>query len=317
MHASIPSIGMPILKAVGRYSTHRIQITKLCNNLLPTARWANWYDSLTTFNCLQCGEPEDHDHILLCHHPTCKQWRINILVHLHKAQDTNESDPQLLDILLDGLHSWFDTNHLTLAHYLPHYYHGLIHEQTKNGWRHLFNGHMSYQWRILQDRYVWQQKIHTVTYTGAGWTLRTLAILWNDFFLLWASRNAACCHKLGFEMVSFTPNETKSLHATPTHSSETPQPTLHDTLILQQHPKCRTGSTLGSHLSSQASAQQKISPSMESDSCQPTFQLKIPPPPDPESMPHIKNPRPLPRLLFRSRCLKSFFGITQQPTHPP
>jgi hypothetical protein len=59
-------------QAIRQFSTWHIQIiklctTKLCNDLLlPTTRWANMYDALTTDHCLHCGEPEDQDHMLLC-----------------------------------------------------------------------------------------------------------------------------------------------------------------------------------------------------------------------------------------------------------
>jgi hypothetical protein len=93
-------------QAISRYSTRRIQITKLCNDLLPTARWVHRYDSLTTNFCLHCGEPEDRDHILKCTH-AYSLWQNNLLVHLCETHNSNECDPRLLDILIDGLHSWF------------------------------------------------------------------------------------------------------------------------------------------------------------------------------------------------------------------
>ena len=57
-------------QTIGRFRTQRIQITKLCHDLLPTARWAHRYDSLTTEHCLHCGELEDQDHILRCPFPS-------------------------------------------------------------------------------------------------------------------------------------------------------------------------------------------------------------------------------------------------------
>jgi hypothetical protein len=44
---------------------------------------------------------------------------------------------------------------------------------------------------MKQDSYVCQMKIHTLMNTGIGWTLRTLATLWRDFFMLWKARNKA------------------------------------------------------------------------------------------------------------------------------
>jgi hypothetical protein len=47
------------------------------------------------------------------------------------------------------------------------------------------------QWRRKQDYYVRRQKIHMLTHTGAGWSARTLTIIWSSFLTLWTSRNEA------------------------------------------------------------------------------------------------------------------------------
>jgi hypothetical protein len=177
-------------QAIGRFSTQRIQITKLCNDLLPTARWANRYDSLTTDHCLHCGEPEDRDHILRCTFSSRRLWRNNLFVHLRSTHKSTECDPRLLDILIDGLNTWFLHLPMDVSRY-PRSYHKLIHEQTEIGWRHMFNGHLTTQWRIKQDKYLRRLKIHTRTHTGAGWALRTMTTLWRDFFVLWKERNEA------------------------------------------------------------------------------------------------------------------------------
>jgi hypothetical protein len=53
----------------------------------------------------------------------------------------------------------------------------------------MFNGHITKQWRLRQDQYIRQRNLHTITRTGANWSLRTLTILWTDFFCLWKARN--------------------------------------------------------------------------------------------------------------------------------
>jgi hypothetical protein len=51
-------------QAIGHFGSREVQITKICNDLLPTARWANRYDKLTTEHCLHCGESEYRDHLI-------------------------------------------------------------------------------------------------------------------------------------------------------------------------------------------------------------------------------------------------------------
>jgi hypothetical protein len=320
-------------QAVGRFSTRRIQITKLCNDILPTARWANRYDTLTTSHCFHCGEPEDRDHMLLCTHGTRVKWRNDLLVHLRKSHDSTESDPQLLDILIDGLYGWFTNHPIDVALY-PHPYQRLIQEQNDIGWRHLFNGHLTSQWRILQDRYLRRQKIHTVTYTGSGWSLRTLTILWNDFFVLWQARNEAIHghdlasqqlarrRKLGFEMeflhaqrdqvlacdsdafIGDTPAElTNYLDVASASQVQnwlyTWKPFIQSSIESAKDLSLQGVRLLSTYFPTQDTAPRPLNPRAHRT-----------------ARPRIRQPRPLPQPSFRFRSLKSFFGITPRPTHP-
>jgi hypothetical protein len=177
-------------QTIGRFRTQRVQVTKLCNDLLPTARWANRYESLTTEHCIHCGEIEDRDHIIQCSFEPRKTWRNSLLSKLRKAHDSDSTDHYLVDILVNGLHAWFRGSVLCPLRY-PKRYHQLISEQSAIGWRHLFNGHLTSQWRLRQDYFIRRRKISTNTHTGAVWSLRTLSILWTDFFVLWKQRNAS------------------------------------------------------------------------------------------------------------------------------
>jgi hypothetical protein len=71
----------------------------------------------------------------------------------------------------------------------PRQYHQLITEQDAIGWCHLFNGHITKHWQLYQDKFIQQQRIHTIVYIGTNWSLRTLTILWTNFFCLWKARN--------------------------------------------------------------------------------------------------------------------------------
>ncbi len=153
----------------------------MCNALLPTARRANRYNSLTTEHCLHCGEPDDWDHIIKCSFQTKHIWRQSLLSKLRKAHNLDSSNHYLLNFLINGLDCWFKGSWLN-ADQFPCWYHKLIAEQSANGWRHLFNGHLSTQWRIRQDLFIRRGKIRTRANTGSNWLLRTLATIWTHFF---------------------------------------------------------------------------------------------------------------------------------------
>lgn len=71
----------------------------------------------------------------------------------------------------------------------PRCYHQLIKEQDAIGWRQVFNGHITKQWRLRQDKFIRQQKIQTIVHTGANWLLHTLNIIWTNFLCLWNAWN--------------------------------------------------------------------------------------------------------------------------------
>jgi hypothetical protein len=177
-------------QAISRFRSRRIQITKLCNDLLPTARWVNRYDSLTTEHCFHCGDPEDRDHIIRCSHDSRKKWRVTLFTALRRTHDSPENNPYLLDLLIDGINAWITSTPFPTSRY-PRRYQRLITEQTSIGWRHIFNGHLSCQWRVLQDSHIRHNKILTRTQTGSNWSLRTLTTVWTAFFSLWTDRNEA------------------------------------------------------------------------------------------------------------------------------
>jgi hypothetical protein len=137
-----------------------------------------------------CGELEDHNPLVRCSHPPCPKWQNTLFKHLREVHESPSTNPYLVDILIDGLQAWLTQSPFDTARY-PECYQQLIQEQTAIGWRHMFNGHMTNQWRIRQDNYIRQQKIRTLRHTGASWTLPTLTMLWTDFFVLWKARNEA------------------------------------------------------------------------------------------------------------------------------
>jgi hypothetical protein len=83
-------------QAISWFPSQWVQVTKLCNNLLPTAWWANWYDTLTIAHCLHCGELEDRDHMVRCAYPPRQKWPSNLLAHLRKAHDSTETNPYII-----------------------------------------------------------------------------------------------------------------------------------------------------------------------------------------------------------------------------
>jgi hypothetical protein len=119
-------------QATNRFQARHNQIAKLSNDLLSTSRWANRYDLLVTEHCLLCGSVEDRDHILQCSHPSHHKWRHKLFATIRKTHDSAETDPQMTDILIDGLNRWFRGIPFDRGRY-PQRYRSLIQSQTAIG----------------------------------------------------------------------------------------------------------------------------------------------------------------------------------------
>jgi hypothetical protein len=193
---------------------------------------------------------------------------------------------------------------------------------------------MSTQWCSLQDRYIRRQKIHTVTFTGSGWSLRTLTTLWNDFFELWQTRNAsihghdlasqqiARKRKLGVEMevlheqrdsvlacdsdafIGDTPADlTKYLdHATATQVQNwlyTWKPFIQSSIKSAKDLSIHGVRIMSTYF-----------PTTDTAPRPPNLRAHR------TARPRDRPRRPLPKPSYRFRSLKSFFGTTPRPDPP-
>jgi hypothetical protein len=166
-------------------------IVKMSHDLLPTRSRTKRYDNDTPSQCIYCQDTvEDRDHLIRCHHPTCVTWRTDLLRSIRKQSDTMETDPVLLDILMEGLYAWMhQTDPPTLAAY-PAAYRRLVREQATLGWHQLFNGRWSTKWARLHDRYL-IRLIDPIpnNLTGTKWTSTFIDLLWRRFRTHWDNRN--------------------------------------------------------------------------------------------------------------------------------
>ncbi|KAI2493958.1 hypothetical protein MHU86_20566 [Fragilaria crotonensis] len=103
--------------------------------------------------------------------------------------------PGLRTILLDGVRGWFNSPEpalyqLETAIYDDEY-ERLIVQQNRIGWKHIFLGRFSCEWADLQDaHYVTRPNYNSKkSRKGAKWQVAIIGRLWDDWYLLWESRN--------------------------------------------------------------------------------------------------------------------------------
>ena len=178
-------------QALSRMSARHTQLVKLCHDIMPTAKITHRYNPLHSAACHLCKtENEDLTHLLRCNHPERKPWQHKLFTALRASCERLNTRSYLVDILIDGLASWFNVNTIDKAAY-PATFHHLIDEQTQLGWRQLFQGRMSSEWARLQDVYL--RRIHSTanSKTGLLWTSTIITTLWKEFFTMWETRNTA------------------------------------------------------------------------------------------------------------------------------
>ena len=174
--------------AIQRNFPKRIHITKLVHDILPTNEAVSRYDKLRQPKCPSCPQnPEDRDHILRCSHPERAKWRRQFLQSTRKQCETLRTDPNLQNILIDGLEQWFRESHIDPSKYPPQFQ-LLIRQQTAIGWRQIFSGRMSNEWNRLQADHAYRNGKRDQA-ASLLWTTNIICSIWKEWFDLWDLRN--------------------------------------------------------------------------------------------------------------------------------
>ena len=119
---------------------------------------------------------------------------------------TLQTDPELTRILIDGLHTWFNSDETIMPNKYPAKYKNLIRQQNRIGWRQLFSGRFSCEWARHQNDYQFvrqqrRQDTHVAAddtrysqksdrRSGHTWTTAIIQEMWERWFEAWAMRNA-------------------------------------------------------------------------------------------------------------------------------
>jgi hypothetical protein len=177
--------------ASNRHHEQRHFIVKLSHYLLPTRSRTKKYDRDTPSHCIYCNATvENRDHLLRCAHLTCATWRHDLLRSIRTRSDSVETDPVLLDLLMEGLHAWLHQNDPPSPAAYPAAYQRLVREQTTLGWRQLFNGRWSTEWSRLHERFITRRFDPIPSkMSGTTWTSQFIDLLWTGTRKLWDTRN--------------------------------------------------------------------------------------------------------------------------------
>jgi signal transduction histidine kinase len=174
----------------------RTHMTKLLNEILPTAGQANRFDRGTR-RCPLCpSQMEDRDHILCCPHPTRQTWRETFLKEVANHCRNTGTAPLLQEVVLQGVQRWFSTPQefsLSTEGYNSDIQQ-LIHQQNRIGWRQLFHGRYSVEWAKLQETHYRSLQrddasSSIIKQTGERWLVNLILFVWDKWYTLWKQRN--------------------------------------------------------------------------------------------------------------------------------
>ena len=136
-------------QALKRNKLRQSHYVKLVHDILPTTSQPNKYDGGKQTCPLCQHHQEDRDHILRCQHPSREEWRQTFLQALseHCSRYTNTYPPikQLIPLIM---HRWLrgEDNPQVGTDQFPPDMSSIIRQQSRIGWRQLFQGHFAQAW---------------------------------------------------------------------------------------------------------------------------------------------------------------------------
>jgi predicted ATPase len=181
-----------------------VLITKVYNDLLPTADTLCKMRYQNHDTCILCHQHETRDHIIRCTAPLRIKWRQQYIGALRKRLETIETEFALGETLSTSIAEWLKTEEVYVSNY-PIKYANAILSQEQTGWQHIFAGNISKEWLELQadstNKTVGKERYCYV------WGASIVKITLKYFIKLWKQRNEEVHGKI---QSSKTPQEKQS-----------------------------------------------------------------------------------------------------------
>ena len=163
-----------------------VLVTKVCNDLLPTAE--TLYKMKYQFHdtCVLCNNQESRDHIIRCTSPSRIEWRKKYIGALRKRLNKLETSFSLRETISSAVAEWLETGQVDISKY-PLKYATAILSQESIGWRHFFAGKLSQEWTKHHDNSTYR----TIGKKRDGyvWGAAIVEVTLRHFIQLWELRN--------------------------------------------------------------------------------------------------------------------------------
>ncbi|OEU15138.1 hypothetical protein FRACYDRAFT_239817 [Fragilariopsis cylindrus CCMP1102] len=183
---TITGIAWKCLKLATRRINRDVLLTKICNDLLPTATVLRKRKYQNSDECVMCNKQETRDHMMLCEAQSRIKWRRSCMSAIRKQMDKMETEPELKELISTAIAEWLETGQVDISKH-PIKYATAILAQERIGWRHMFAGKLAQEWLQLQEQ-------STNTTSGKKrdsyiWGASIVQILLLQHINLWELRN--------------------------------------------------------------------------------------------------------------------------------
>ena len=123
--------------------------------------------------------------------PRPEEWQFVLQQDSLQLLDRSNTNPVLADLLVTGLHHWFqDTPDPPISPFPQ--YDSLVASQSSIGWIQMIFGRWSIRWTKHQYVYLQQNNIPLTPHNhGPGWSSRIINLIWNHCYDAWITRNQA------------------------------------------------------------------------------------------------------------------------------
>ena len=180
-----------------RNMKRRTTLIKLVHGILPTNSSLHRKDPVRCL-CPSCQRtPEDWTHVFRCPDLKRSRWRHSFLQDLQAFCISEQTRPELQELLLNTFRTWLHAPTLEGFQVEPAHYHDSLHrliiQQSKLGWHQLLLGRFSCEWARIQDKQYWQHQdeLQHSKMSGQSWQVKLIQRIWEKWFDLWKLRNQA------------------------------------------------------------------------------------------------------------------------------
>ena len=140
----------------------------------------------TSAACPRCGADEDCTHVWECHSPDARWLRMQRLFELESWLDKQQTHPELLKELMNGLRAWSVGVVRMTSYGTSDSIREAVEQQDEIGWSNMIEGWVAIGWTEVQEAYYRSLGSRR---TGLRWTVAIINKLWDIAWDLWEQRN--------------------------------------------------------------------------------------------------------------------------------